>query len=102
MALIEIMGDRKNDGKTYRTLGAAVWRKVAAKLEDRVEGFEVSHKNTSKKWSNLKARYKGWNKRFHGVNSSGTSGYKVQFRKRKNGQHLIEIYEALQSFFSES
>jgi hypothetical protein len=71
MALIEIMVERKNDGKTYRTLGAANWRKVAGKVEKKA-GFTVSHKATSKKWSNLKARYKTWNKKFHGVNSSGT------------------------------
>ena len=76
MALIEIMSQRKIDNKTYRTLGASNWHKVAAKLQE-AAGVQFSSKAVTKKWSNLKTRYKMWKNKFHGINSSGTAGYKT-------------------------
>ena len=57
--LIDNMLNRKNEGKTFRTLGVHQWRKVAAEVE-RISKYKADEKMATKKWSNLKTRYKGW------------------------------------------
>ena len=74
MTLIDLMMQRKQDNKTCRTLGASNGAKIASKLYAEID-WHVDGSLVSKKWNNLKSRYKSWYQKFNGTNSSGTQGY---------------------------
>ena len=44
---------------------------MAAEVKS-ISKFNADEKMATKKWSNLKSRYKSWHQKFEGVNSSGT------------------------------